>query len=137
MDDFLDRFNLISRLLGIAPFLATFVPIRRSRKGRKVGPYVVDPSMWEIRIARGNHWTGAYTEHFLNQRWIAVSDPKRVTDCCFIMCVHRRQAKWAEYQLCRAGAPFHESYTWFDARNAAWAARYNTPVPMWGDRHAN
>lgn len=133
LDDFLDKFNWIARLMGVLPFVASFLPYRKSHKGRKVGPYVVDGGMWEIHIDStcGSDWTGAYTERFLNARHIHVYHPLRVTTDEFIMSVKRRQAAWAEYQLARAGAPFGKGHRWYDKRNAQWSANQEA-VPMWG-----
>jgi len=61
LDDFLDKFNLLSRVQGAVWSLGSYLPHRASHKGRKVGAWRVDGGTREIRVDRW-HTTGGQAE---------------------------------------------------------------------------
>lgn len=133
LDDFLDTFNWISRLEGVAFWLTTFLPSRDL-----FGEVRIVPGTVEIQIERYGAdgqiaHTGGDAERLL--RWVRIPvHGKRVTHDAFIFVVPARQGKWAEYLLLRAGVRLAPGHRMIDPCNARWAARHAGPVPMWDEQ---
>lgn len=136
LDDFLDIANLFDKCIDrpIGWFMSA-IPHRNTHKGRPTGDLVVDPGLWEIRIARGGDvsQTGGDMERRLTEVGVRVCG-RRVLDDEFICYVRRRQAKWAEQVLLRAGIIFSGKYRWYDQRTPMWAGRHLGPVRTWASR---
>jgi hypothetical protein len=74
-----------------------------------------------IRVSRYSHWRGIDIERLLKRHGVKVWDRGIAGDDLYF-CVKRRQAKWAEYLLLRAGVPVTSVLN--EPRNLAWTARY-------------
>jgi len=74
-----------------------------------------------IRVARYSHWRGIDIERLLKRHGVKVWDRGLAGDELYF-CVKRRQVRWAEYLLLRAGVPVTSALT--DPRNRLWAQRY-------------
>lgn len=74
-----------------------------------------------IRVARGSHWRGIDIERLLKRHGVKVWDRGIAGDDLYF-CVKRRQVKWAEYLLLRAGVPVTSNLV--DPRNADYAEGY-------------
>jgi hypothetical protein len=74
-----------------------------------------------IRVARGSHWRGIDIERLLKRHGVKVWDRGIAGDELYF-CVKRRQIKWAEYLLLRAGVPVTSVLV--EPRNANYAERY-------------
>lgn len=129
IDDFLDKFNLISKAHGLLWGLTTWLPHRRAHKGRHVGPWRVDGGTRAIHVDR-QHTTGAEAEAILWRAHIPIAG-RRITDREAIFLVKSRQAAWAEYNLLRAGAVLGPGHAIIDPRNVTWAGKFETAVPLW------
>lgn len=129
LDDFLDKFNLISRVQGQVWGLTSYLPHRASHKGRKVGPWRVDGGTREIRVDRW-HTTGGQAERILKRVNIPIAG-RRITDREAIFLVRERQAAWAEYNLLRAGAALGPGHVMIDPDNVRRAGQYTEAVPAW------
>lgn len=129
IDNLLDAFNVIDRVQGVVFGLGTFLPHRKTHKGRAVGPWVVDGGTRQISVDRA-YTTGGDAERILQRVNIPVAG-RRVTDREAIFTVKARQAQWAEYALLRAGAVLGPTHRIIDPRNVAWAGKYTTAVPAW------
>ena len=57
-----------------------------------------------IRVSRYSHWRGIDIERLLRRHGVKVWDRGIAGDDLYF-CVKRRQVKWAEYLLLRAGVP--------------------------------
>lgn len=135
--DFWDFFNLFDKLIDRPRgFLKSLLPHRRSHKGRKVGKVKIEPGLWELRIKRGNgaSQTGGDMERRCKEVGVEVYG-RRVLNDEFICYIQRRQARWAEQVLLRAGIEFSPKYRWFDPRTPKWAGRHAGPVPTWASRN--
>lgn len=129
LDDFLDKFNLISRVQGAVWSLGTYLPHRKTHKGRAVGPWLVDGGTRQISVDRA-YTTGGMAERILQRVNIPIAG-RRITDREAIFTVKARQAQWAEYALLRGGAVLGPTHRIIDPRNVAWAGKYTTAVPAW------
>lgn len=132
LDDFLDKFNLLSRVQGAVWSLGSYLPHRASHKGRKVGPWRVDGGTREIHVDRW-HTTGGQAERILKRVAIPIAG-RRITDREAIFLVRERQAAWAEYNLLRAGAALGPGHVMIDPDNVRRAGQYNEAVPAWARR---
>ena len=132
LDDFLDKFNLISRVQGAVWSLGSYLPHRASHKGRKVGPWRVDGGTREIRVDR-YHTTGGQAERILKRVAIPIAG-RRITSGEAIFLVRERQAAWAEYNLLRAGVALGPGHHMIDPENVRRAGQYNEAVPAWARR---
>ena len=74
-----------------------------------------------IRVSRYSHWRGIDIERLLFRHGVKVWDRGIVGDDLFFR-VKRRQVKWAEYLLLRAGVPV--TSTLVEPRNATYTERY-------------
>ncbi|MBM3127588.1 MAG: hypothetical protein FJ009_03025 [Chloroflexi bacterium] len=74
-----------------------------------------------IRVARGSPWRGIDIERLLARHGVKVWDRGIAGDDLYF-CVKRRQLKWAEYLLLRAGVPVTSALS--EPRNAHWAEKY-------------
>ena len=74
-----------------------------------------------IRVSRYSAWSGIEIERLLSRHGVRVWD-RHISgdDVCFS--VKRRQVKWAEYLLLRAGVPVTSIL--FEPRNAEWTENY-------------
>jgi hypothetical protein len=132
LDDFLDKFNLLSRVQGAVWSLGSYLPHRSSHKGRKVGPWRVDGGTREIRVDR-YHTTGGQAERILKRVAIDIAG-RRITSGEAIFLVRERQAAWAEYNLLRAGVALGPGHVMIDPDNVRRAGQYNEAVPAWARR---
>lgn len=132
LDDFLDKFNLISRVQDAVWSLRSYLPHRASHKGRKVGAWRVDGGTREIRVDRW-HTTGGQAERILKRVAIPIAG-RRITDREAIFLVRERQASWAEYNLLRAGAALGPGHVMIDPDNVRRAGPYTEAVPAWALR---
>jgi hypothetical protein len=80
-----------------------------------------------IRVSRQSTWRGIDIERLLSRYGIKVWD-RGVTPTELYFCVKRRQVKWAEYVLLRAGVPVTSAPA--EPRNSQWAAPYSGPPPQ-------
>jgi hypothetical protein len=74
-----------------------------------------------IRVSRYSHWRGIDIERLLKRHGVKVWD-RGLAGNDLYFCVKRRQVKWAEYILLRAGVPVMSVLT--EPRNREWAERY-------------
>jgi hypothetical protein len=74
-----------------------------------------------IRVSRYSHWRGIDIERLLKRYGVKVWDRGLAGDALYF-CVKRRQVRWAEYLLLRAGVPVMSVLT--EPRNRKWAERY-------------
>lgn len=74
-----------------------------------------------IRVARGSPWRGIDIERLLDRHGVKVWDRGIAGDELYF-CVKRRQVKWAEYLLLRAGVPVTSALS--EPRNTDWAEKY-------------
>jgi hypothetical protein len=74
-----------------------------------------------ICVSRYSHWRGIDIERLLYRHGVKVWDRGIAGDELYF-CVKRRQVKWAEYLLLRAGVPVTSVLN--EPRNAEWAASY-------------
>jgi len=74
-----------------------------------------------IRVSRHSHWRGIDIERLLRRHGVRVWD-RGLAGNDLYFCVKRRQLKWAEYVLLRAGVPVTSALT--EPRNREWAERY-------------
>jgi hypothetical protein len=96
----------------------------------EVGACVLAYNAPTIHVSRANA-RGADVERLLAEYGIRIWD-RGAWKTELYFCVKRRQVKWAEYVLKRAGyTTTREDY---DPRNTEWAARHTTPVPAWKDK---
>jgi len=135
LDDFLDKFNWISRAHGLLWGLTTYLPHRATHKGRKVGPWQLDGGTRQISVDR-YHTTGGQAERILQRAHIPIAG-RRITSREALFLVKSRQAAWAEYNLLRAGAVLGPTHKIIDPRNVAWAGKFQTAVPVWANRGAD
>lgn len=133
-DDILDKFNLIGRVQGLLWSLTSYLPHRKSHKGRKVGKWRVDGGVREIHIDRMQN-TGGEAERVLERAHIPIAG-RRITDKEAIFLVRARQAKWAELVLLRAGVALGPGHRMIDPANVKYAAGKGA-VPLWGQAGAS
>ncbi len=74
-----------------------------------------------IYIERTSHWRGIDIERLLLRHGVKIWDRGIAGDHLYF-CVKRRQARWAEYLLLRAGIPIATAR--IDPRNTIYASRY-------------
>ena len=74
-----------------------------------------------IRVARHSHWRGIDIERLLKRHGVKVWDRGIQADDLYFR-VKRRQVKWAEYLLLRAGVPVTSVLV--EPRNRGYAKRY-------------
>jgi len=74
-----------------------------------------------ICVSRYSHWRGIDIERLLYRHGVKLWDRGIAGDDLYF-CVKRRQVKWAEYLLLRAGVPVTSIL--IDPRNAKYAERY-------------
>lgn len=80
-----------------------------------------------IRVSRQSSWRGIDIERLLTRYGIRVWD-RGASGAELYFCVKRRQVKWAEYVLLRAGVPVTSVPA--EPRNSQWAAPYSGPPPQ-------
>lgn len=83
-----------------------------------------------IYIARRSSWRGIDVERLLKRHGVKLWDRGLANRDELYFCVKRRQARWAEYVLKRAGVTCRCEMT--DPRNAEWGAAYapgSEPTP--------
>jgi len=132
LDDFLDKFNLLGRGQGFLWSLLSWLPFRRSHKGRKTGSWSIAGGVREIRVDR-SITTGGEAERLLKKAQIEIAG-RRITSKEAIFIVKARQASWAEYLLLRGGAAIGPGHRWIDPENVRRASRHEAPVPLWSDK---
>lgn len=74
-----------------------------------------------IRVARHSHWRGIDIERLLRRHGVKVWDRGLAGDDLYF-CVKRRQVRWAEYLLLRAGVPVTSALV--EPRNRRYATGY-------------
>lgn len=86
-----------------------------------------------IRVSRESRWRGIDVERLLARHGIKVWD-RGASGTELYFCVKRRQVKWAEYVLLRAGVPLTSALK--ESRNSEWAqSRLGIPIPRgWGEK---
>lgn len=94
---------------GVAGLLAEFAACVTSQNA---------PTLY---ISRGAGWSGIQVERLLSRHGVKVWDRGLAGDNLYF-CVKKRQVKWAEYVMQRAGAPLASAP--HDKRSAGWAARH-------------
>lgn len=130
---FLDKFDVIDKADGIVGWLLTWLPIRRSHKGRKVGGWRIAPGQVTIAVD-SRHTPGATVEGYLRDANIAVCGRRITSRHCHQMQVKARQGAWAEYILLARGVQFHPSHKWIDPRNLRYTENRTTPLRLWRQR---
>ena len=131
LDDILDKFNWSDRIQGFVWSLTSWLPHRRTRKGRKVGPWRIDGGTCAIHIDR-EHMTGAEAERILQRAHIPIAG-RRITSKEAIFLVRSRQAAWAEYILLRAGITLGPGHKMIDPANVKRTAG-KKPITFWRDK---
>lgn len=83
-----------------------------------------------IRVSRFSSWSGLAIERLLHRHGVKIWD-RGVTSQELFFRVKRRQVKWAEYLLLRAGVPIIGVLV--EPRNTDWAAGYppGSEPPNW------
>ena len=87
-----------------------------------------------IRVSRLSHWRGIDIERLLFRHGVKVWD-RGIAGEDLYFCVKRRQVKWAEYLLLRAGVPVTSALV--DPRNRGYTERYtpgSEPPTGWRPR---
>lgn len=139
LDDFLDIFNLASRVEGLVSSVLHFDK-RRASNGppvvglaRELAVSATGLASWTFRIPRDRGWTGGDVERLLNHYAVPIWC-RRVTGQHFILSVPKRQANWAEYLILRRGMPLEG--TLFNPDNQRYAMKYapGDQPPAWADR---
>jgi hypothetical protein len=74
-----------------------------------------------IRVSRHSHWRGIDIERLLARHGVKVWD-RGLAGHNLYFCVKRRQVRWAEYLLLRAGVPVTSVLV--EPRNYGYAERY-------------
>ncbi|CAG0935556.1 hypothetical protein TFLX_04398 [Thermoflexales bacterium] len=74
-----------------------------------------------IHVSRHSHWRGIDVERLLQRHGVKVWD-RGIAGDDFYFCVKRRQVKWAEYLLLRAGVPVTSALV--DSRNFKYSQQY-------------
>jgi hypothetical protein len=74
-----------------------------------------------LRVSRYSHWRGIDIERLLKRHGVKIWDRGIAGDDLYF-CVKRRQVKWAEYLLLRAGVPVTSALV--EPRNRKYAERY-------------
>lgn len=139
LDDFLDVFNLASRVEGLVSSILHFDKRRASQGPPVLGVAgelarsATGAASWTFRVRRDLGWTGGDVERLLNHYAIPIWC-RRVTDKHFILSVPRRQANWAEYLILRRGMPLEGEL--FNPDNQRYAMKYapGDQPPAWADR---
>lgn len=112
--DFLDAFNVIDRVHGVA-----------------MGAYY-GGGTYTFCIQRDEHHCGADYEAMLKKRGVAIFG-RRVRTNEIIFSVKARQARWAEHILTRAGAPILSKQV--DESNSGASERHGGQLPpAWADQ---
>ncbi|MCS7061283.1 MAG: hypothetical protein RMN25_08950 [Anaerolineae bacterium] len=83
-----------------------------------------------IYVSRNSDWRGIDIEHLLRRHGVKVWDRGILGDELYF-CVKRRQVKWAEYVLLRAGVPIVS--TLIEPRNRHYARRH----PVGSEPHSH
>ncbi len=87
------------------------------------------PTIW---VSRMGSWSGIDVERLLRKYGVRIGG-RGATPREIYFHVARRQVKWAEYVLLRAGVTVTSVLK--EGRNHEWAARHQgAPVPAWRDR---
>lgn len=80
-----------------------------------------------IYVSRDTTWNGVRIEALLKRYGVRIWDRGSWSDQLYF-CVKRRQVKWAEYVLIRAGLPVTSGLK--ESRNTEWAqAKMGVPIP--------
>lgn len=117
LDDFVfGPFNLIDRIEGILTGI----------RYRDLGHQFAIP-----RADKGGPLTLAEIEDLLARYSVAVYGRTHDANRMYFH-VKKRQARWAEHILLRAGAVLNSPPV--DARSAHWASRHQGPPPAWRDK---
>ena len=74
-----------------------------------------------VRVSRDSHWRGIDIERLLYRHGVKVWD-RGISGDDLYFCVKRRQVKWAEYLLLRAGVPVTSALA--EPRNRGYTERY-------------
>lgn len=74
-----------------------------------------------ISVSRYSRWRGIDIEQLLHRHGVKIWDCRVAGDELYF-CVKRRQLKWAEYLLLRAGVPVTSAL--IEPRNTEWAEKY-------------
>lgn len=120
-------FDPINRIEGA---ISTFInadwagAYRRAGVAGLIGEFfasVTSSNAPTIRVARRSSWSGIAIERLLLRHGVKVWDRGLAGDELYF-CVKRRQVKWAEYLLLRAGVPVTSALV--EPRNRRYAARY-------------
>jgi hypothetical protein len=74
-----------------------------------------------IRVSRRSHWSGRDIERLLKRYGVRIWD-RGLAGPDLSFCVKRRQVRWAEYLLLRAGVPVTSILN--EPRNLSYASRY-------------
>ena len=126
--DVLAYFDPIDRLEGL---VSTFLNAdwrgayqRRGRMGllREFIACLTSHNCPTIYIARRSSWRGIDVERLLKRNGVKLWDRGLANRDELYFCVKRRQARWAEYVLLRAGVKCRCEMT--DQRNREWAEQY-------------
>lgn len=128
--DFLDIFRYFDPIDRIEGAISTFLNADWAKAFQRKGPAGVASEFAAcitaynaptIRISRHCSWRGLDIERLLFRYGVKVWD-RGASGEEFYFCVKRRQVKWAEYVLLRAGIPVTSSLR--ESRNTEWAARH-------------
>lgn len=132
-------FDPIDRIEGA---ISTFINADWKRAWKKSGPLGIASEILAcltahnsptIRVSRESSWRGVDVERLLAHYGIRVWDRGASGEELYF-CVKRRQVKWAEYVLNRAGVVLTSKA--YEPRNAEWAEQHNgAAIPAWGNKN--
>jgi hypothetical protein len=119
-------FDPIDRIEGL---ISTFLNAdwARARKGGPLGilkellSCAVSYNAPTVYVSRYSIWRGIDIERLLRRHGVKVWD-RGIAGEDLYFCVKRRQVRWAEYLLLRAGVPVMSALK--EPRNRQWTARY-------------
>ena len=129
MIDLLNKFNVMDMAQGWLWSLTSWLPHKRSHKGRKIGKLRVEGGVRWIRVDR-SATSGSEAEAILKAAHIPIGG-RRITSQEASFLVRARQAAWAELILLRAGVKLAENHKIIDPHNISYAVNKG-PLPLWG-----
>lgn len=130
MDSLLDalaQMDLINRIDGI---VSTFIHADWKGAYRRGGPAglaaeflasLTGQNTWTLMVPQDSGWPGIEIERVLTRHGVRIWGRGFMGDCLYFR-VKRRQARWAEYLLWRAGVPVVSRS--FDPRNRDYPQRH-------------
>ncbi len=144
MDELLNALAQMDVINRIDDFVSSFIHANWEGAYRRAGPAGVaaeflvtltGQNRWTIMVPQDAGWTGLEIERLLTRHGVRVWGRGFLGDCLYFS-VKRRQARWTEYLLWRAGVPVVSRP--FDPRNRRYAESRPQPSepPGGGEHHS-